>query len=304
MHTFETVLEQLDKAGLRGGCLPVSRLDDAVATVAKAYRSGGMGQEYVDRSVEELLSPAPPAWAKSVWMVAVPCSLLQYRFKTRGGEVQIILPAMYLYSRPMRLAEEAMISGHREVGAETEWAWLPVRILAAMGGMGEFGRNNMLYFPGLGSFPWLTGFYSSLDVHDSRYEIKRMPRCEHCGACVEACPSGALSRDSRLMRSDRCLNYATEYPERCGDWFDMAWQKELLGCLACQLRCPANREYKKWMEDGPTLSEAETRELVGSIQCGAVSDSLLAKLGGDDIKPYLGVMARRVAWSAGKMGTR
>lgn len=292
MERYEMLRATLRRDGLDCAALPAARLADALAVVAAAYRSGDMGGEYRDGSVEELLAVRPPDWCVSLWVVAVPCSLLRYRFTNGAGEKAILLPSMYLYSEPMRRAETAMRTGHEAAGGVSEWAWLPVRILAAAAGMGEFGRNNMLYLPGRGSFPWLTGFFSSLEVPDVWREPARMKRCEHCAACVAACPSGALTRDRRLMRSDRCLNYVTEYPERGGDWYNPRLSRELLGCLACQLACPANREHRDWIEDGPVFSRRETAELAAG---GDLSPDLLRRLGGEDLRPYLGGVARRIA---------
>lgn len=295
MEKIEYVHKTLRGNSLTCAGLPTTRLPDALAMVKSAYCSGVMGSEYRDSSLEDLLSVVPPDWAASVWVVAVPSPLLKYRFMFETGEASILLPAMYLYSEPMRRAEGAMRAAHGELGERAEWAWLPVRILAAAAGLGEFGRNNMLYLPDQGSFPWLTGFFSSLAVPDIWREAARMTRCENCAACVKACPSQALSRENRLMRSDRCLNYVTEYLERGSDWFTPRMQRELLGCLTCQLACPANREHRDWIEDGPSLSREETEELLAFEPRRGVSRRLLDKLGGDDIKPYVGVMARQLA---------
>ena len=41
----------------------------------------------------------------------------------------------------------------------------------------------------------------------------------------------------------------------------MTKSSEGVGCLACQLVCPAHREYAGWIENGSVLAEAAAVEL-------------------------------------------
>ncbi|MBU1896343.1 tRNA epoxyqueuosine(34) reductase QueG, partial [Myxococcota bacterium] len=114
---------------------------------------------------------------------------------------------------------------------------VPERTLAYMAGLGFFGRSTMLINPRLGT-------YGALAV----ILINRRPppavpepnRCGRCTACVDACPTQAIS--ARGVDARRCISYWTiehraPYPEgvaeRLGDW--------IFGCDVCQAVCPWNR---------------------------------------------------------------
>lgn len=288
----------LESSGLRCGVVDISRLAVVRRNIDVAYRSGEMGQDYEDPGIEELLTTDTPDWAQSIWVVAVPCPLIELTFSRRDEEQRIFLAEMYRYSIPMRTAEQAIQSIHGQLERKCQWAWLPLRALASEAGMGEFGRNNMLYLKGMGSYPWLAGFFSDVSIPTTEARSPRiMDRCRQCGRCVDACPSGALSREKHIMRADRCLNYATDFPERCRDWLKPEWRKELLGCLSCQKECPANHGMATY-KPGQYFSTEETEELMRADTVADLSPGTIRKLG-EDLSPYIRVIKDRLVHAFG-----
>ena len=277
--------------------LPAARVFAALRVVGDAYRNKAMGADYHDTSVEELLAAKAPDWAVSALVLAIPSGLMEMRFRWGGQCHSVVIPAMYMYSKPMADSEQAVRDALAPHGWRAEWAWLPARTLAGYGGFGRYGRNNMVYIEGLGSFPWLVSFWSDMPcVRDPWTEPIRMERCGGCRRCVVACPSKCVPEDGTLIRSDRCLNFATEYPSKSVGWMRSEWVRELLGCMACQLCCPANEEFRGMTETGPNFSEEETSMLLYATTADAVAEDVWQKLGGDDLKPYLGVIQRNLKW--------
>jgi len=115
---------------------------------------------------------------------------------------------------------------------------LPERSLAAWSGLGWIGRNGCLYVPALGSYVLLCGIVCNLSLTPGR-PIESP--CAGCGACREACPTGAIGQDG-LVDSRRCISYLTI--EHRGGVPRELWPLmgcRLFGCDRCQEACPHNR---------------------------------------------------------------
>lgn len=121
---------------------------------------------------------------------------------------------------------------------------LPERMIASMAGIGRRGDNGCLIVDGAGSYILLAELLTDLPLPaDTPSEL----RCDGCGACVRACPGGAIRPDG-TVDSRRCLSYLTI--EHRGDLsanqrrllLSPAGRGRLFGCDICQQVCPHNRE--------------------------------------------------------------
>jgi epoxyqueuosine reductase len=121
------------------------------------------------------------------------------------------------------------------------------RELAARAGLGFFGKNANLIGPRGDSWILLGQILTSLEAEA---ETPAADRCGTCTACLEACPTQAIT-EPYVVDSDRCISYLTIEvrgriaPERhadLGDW--------IFGCDICQEVCPWNRKIAP-VEDAP-----------------------------------------------------
>ncbi|MFG6382329.1 MAG: tRNA epoxyqueuosine(34) reductase QueG [Muribaculum sp.] len=125
-------------------------------------------------------------------------------------------------------------------GGETrvcvDTAPLHERYWAQKAGIGFEGVNSQLIIPGRGSYFFIGEVLTSIDFTPS---LPCSGDCGHCGACMRACPSGAIKGDGTIDAS-RCLSYLTiEYR---GDLpADTPAGNRIYGCDACQQACPHNR---------------------------------------------------------------
>lgn len=127
------------------------------------------------------------------------------------------------------------------------------RYWAVRAGLGWIGRNHQLVIPYAGSMFFLGELF--LDV-ELCYDSPMPNRCGHCQACVDACPTKAITTADDDFHSDRCLSYLTI--ENRGDIpleAAHAMHDTIYGCDRCQQACPWNRLAKPTTE--PLLQPKE-----------------------------------------------
>lgn len=118
----------------------------------------------------------------------------------------------------------------------TDSAPVSERFFAAQAGLGWIGRHGLLVRPRGGSFCFLAGLLTTLDLPTDR---PMPPRCGTCRRCEQACPTGALRDGSCDAR--KCLSYWTiEAHAEPPAEMRAAQGQRLYGCDACQEACPWN----------------------------------------------------------------
>lgn len=110
---------------------------------------------------------------------------------------------------------------------------LPERYWAARAGVGFIGLNHQLYVPGAGAGFFLGEILTTLAAAPDESVSNG---CTRCGACVRACPTGALRSDGSLD-ARRCLSYLTiEHRGELPEGTDL--HGRIYGCDACRNACP------------------------------------------------------------------
>ncbi len=147
------------------------------------------------------------------------------------------------------------------------------RYWAQRAGIGRCGRNGALMVPGYGSLCFLAEVIT--DAVAEPIDAACADICADCGACVAACPTGALAPGG--FDAAKCLSYLTI--EHRGAWPPDVTPADvpLFGCDACLRACPFNRELS------PTNIAAfrlrgEVRDLSDDTIMALNSDSELAAL--------------------------
>jgi epoxyqueuosine reductase QueG len=106
---------------------------------------------------------------------------------------------------------------------------LPAKAAALRTG-GFLGDNGFYFHPSFGSLVCIQTILT--DAPFSPDEPETGSGCLHCGACAQACPSGAVGCVDNCLR--RHLSVAVPEPLRSDVY-------QLLGCERCQMACPLNR---------------------------------------------------------------
>ncbi len=157
------------------------------------------------------------------------------------------------------------------------------RSLAVRAGLGWIGRNRCLTVPGVGSYVFLCEIVSELPLRPSE---PAAGGCDACGACVRACPTGALTGDGLDAR--RCISYLTvEHRGPIPAELRARMGRRLIGCDACQAACPHNRTGADHTDPALAPSGAPLR--------GATAEEILHWTAGDWDAATRGSAARRAS---------
>lgn len=115
----------------------------------------------------------------------------------------------------------------------------PIREVAAAlrAGLGVKGKNGQLITEEYGSLVFIGEIVSDLELNAvSRPEIQ----CENCGACISACPTGALC--DQCFDRTVCRSFFSQKKGALSDWqiTQLKEGKLAWGCDICTLVCPHN----------------------------------------------------------------
>ena len=112
---------------------------------------------------------------------------------------------------------------------------------AAKSGLGWIGKHSNLLTQQVGSFYFIAELIVDLDLE---YDSKTTDHCGTCTACIDACPTQAIT-EPYVVDGSKCISYftielkeniPTEFKGKIDDW--------IFGCDVCQDVCPWNRFSK------------------------------------------------------------
>jgi epoxyqueuosine reductase len=116
---------------------------------------------------------------------------------------------------------------------------------AAKAGLGWIGKHSNLLTQQIGSFYFIAELIIDLELD---YDSATTDHCGTCTACIDACPTEAIT-EPYVVDGSKCISYftielkeniPTEYKDKMDDW--------MFGCDVCQDVCPWNRFSKSHNE--------------------------------------------------------
>ncbi len=287
--------------GLRFRIVSASHLPELQTEIETHQKRGELDSEF-SRTYLSRFKFTPPSElpnAKSLIIVAIPRPPTKATFTWNGKKQSFILPPTYTAYDEKRIEVERLVAGAVErEGYRVATPYLPLKLLAARSGLAQYGRNNITYVTGMGSFQRLTAVYSDMPCEDDGWqEPKMMQRCENCDLCRRACPTGAISSDRFLLRAEKCITYHNEkkgdipFP----DWIKPSWHNCIIGCLTCQRACPENKPFLKQIGETEEFTEEETRLLLKRTPKEQLSDSTIEKMRRLSLTDYYEEMPRNLS---------
>ena len=289
-----SVLEALEGQGWTARVLPVERVRDARERVTESLESGelpaGTAAHLAGEAAVSL--PSRVARPRSVIIAATARPLTRAVLTVAGEERSVAVPPHYAgyHTRPRRL-EEALGAQPALQAYRVALCAAPLKALAAGAGLARYGRNNVTYVPGLGSYLLLAACVSDAPPpQDCDWgEAPLLKRCHHCIACARACPTAAIGGDRFLLHTERCLTLLNESEAPFPSWVDQAWHSCAVGCLRCQQACPENAAVALRVEPPERFDAAETAAVLAGDQATLPPPALakLARCGLDYSAPLI-----------------
>ena len=297
---------KLGTRGYQGRFVSIKRLRDLQEEIKRRHKQGLLNKEFYQERLAwfDFRIPDSLPKAMSLIIVAVPRPQSHAVFTWNGESRSLMLPPTYVaYEETRKMVEDLLGEILNTSGYCVERTKLPLKLLAVRSGLGLYGRNNICYVPGMGSFLQLVAVYSDLPCKkDNWRESQMMERCQDCHACRLNCPSGAIPSDRFLLRAERCIVFYNEKERDVPfpDWMDPSWHNCVVGCFHCQRVCPENKDFMQWIEGKEEFSQEEMALLLEGASLDKLPASTIKKLKKLDLIEYLDVLPRNLGVFFGK----
>jgi epoxyqueuosine reductase len=274
------ISSRLAERGYRGIVVPVEHVaqleHEIKERLSRKELDAALSERYLSGFKFDVTTNLPGTC--SIVVTAAPQPQRKVTFDLNGQTHSVIIPPTYYADTDDRIGS-ALQSTLSSSGYQLHRAALPLKLLAVRSGMAEYGKNNIAYVEGLGSFVRLRAFLSDMPAGRSGWlEPRRMRECDKCKACLNECPTGAIAQDRFLLHAERCLTFFNEDTEEFPGWIQPAWHNSLIGCMKCQLVCPVNKSFVNWVEDGEVFDEAETELILNGVPLDGLPAETARKL--------------------------
>jgi len=266
---WRQIVDDLAGDGIHARAVPVERLDDVRARVARALGDADLPSTVAAAVADDVAFALPEsrrAW-RSIVVFALARPLTQATLRWHGAEHTVPVPPHYAgYHRVPRAVARHVDQLLRPAGFAAAHLEPPLKTLAACAGLARYGRNNVAYVDGLGSWLQLGACVTDAPPPDDAIwgEPRLLERCARCTACLRACPTGAIGGERFLLHTERCLTYHNESHAPFPGWLDPSVHHTAVGCLRCQKACPEDRAAGLVEATPERFDEAETATILAA----------------------------------------
>lgn len=220
--------------------------------------------------------------ARSLIVMAFFTKLMLVNFHLAGKKYEVMLPPQY-YSSGLTeeiLRDIVLKRIIKEPGYKAERAFqVHLKLLAVRSGLGRYGRNNLCYVEGMGSLLTLIAYYTDYRFKEDNWtEIGMMEECRDCRICMSHCPSNCITEENFVIDAGKCLPLYNEIQGEFPEWISADAHNALMGCMRCQLHCPANEEAIKLTGRLEEVTEEETEKILKGAPDEKLLKSLSSKL--------------------------
>ncbi len=237
-------------------------------------------RSYIEQQQHHLPDSIPDA--KSVIVLAVFTPLMIAEFIHRGKTHDILVPHYYedgITEEHLKTTIQNQIIHDDRFHIENAKMHVLLKRLAVRTGLGKYGRNNICYVEGMGSFHKLFAFFTDFEFEEDNWqEVTLMDSCTNCNVCLNQCPTGAISERNFVIDVEKCIPLYNEVPGEIPNWINPSAHTALMGCMRCQLPCPANNKVVTMTQKLCSVTEEETMNILDGTSDEALILTLSKKL--------------------------
>ncbi|MDW7673711.1 MAG: tRNA epoxyqueuosine(34) reductase QueG [Bacillota bacterium] len=139
------------------------------------------------------------------------------------------------------------------------------KALAVKAGFGFFGKNSLLINKEKGSYFFLGGLITDIELCaqgiDMIDEVSPELGCEGCEKCLKACPTAAIE-EAGVINTNKCLAQLTQLKGIIPRQFRNKFGYCLYGCDICQQVCPYNQQDSHSGRGAAELNEHNLIEML------------------------------------------
>jgi epoxyqueuosine reductase len=279
---MEKLLNTINELGWRGQIVSIDHLNDLRVAILSRLEQGHINIKLYQEQLSffSFDTPSDLQGVSSILIVAVPTPQFRIFFQSQGKRVPVMIPPTYVsYTTRTNRTQSALADLLKKEGYHLAKPQLPLKTLAVQSGLAKYGRNNICYVEGMGSFIQLVGAFSDLPCDKDHWQLPKMlDRCESCTACLRNCPTKAIRTDRFLLHAEDCLTFHNEAKNDFPGWINPSWHHCLFGCMRCQKVCPENKAVIKWIEDQVEFSELETTLLINAVPFEELPEEMVLKI--------------------------
>lgn len=295
-HLSRTLYESIGKKGFQGKIVSIEHVKELETEIMNRYQKGLLDSDLYDAYLASFDFACHQKFtdARSLIIVTVPQPQIQLAFLRANKSYPAVIPPTY-YSAIDKDVAALLKTVLEPQGYQLQNVRLPEKLLAVRSGLAQYGKNNITYVKGMGSFQRPVVFISDYPCEeDSWGEATALEHCENCSACRKACPTNAMASDRFQLYAERCLTFHNESTAAFPQWLSPSWHNCLVGCMICQKACPANKDVVKWIEPGATFDHDETDLILEGVPRERLPRKTLEKIQRLDMMRYYDVLRRNL----------
>jgi epoxyqueuosine reductase len=262
---FDLLKQEIGKYGDKCQIIPAERLKDLNKEIANFKKNENLNgfQKFITDKLYQLELPSADFVIRSIIIIASPVpSYATVICNRHGKKIPVTsLARSYIGKKDAPAATKQYLTKFlKPAGYNIKYApGLPLKRLSVRSGLAVYGRNNICYVDGMGSFITLTAYFSDVPYNeDNWHEIRQMDNCSNCTACIKNCPTGAILKEKFLINNERCLSFFNENARDFPEWLPKSAHNCIYDCLMCQTICPRNKDYVNNVIGPIEFDEAET----------------------------------------------
>jgi epoxyqueuosine reductase len=280
-EVYTKLAAELSAQNIRFRLVPINRIEDLQEEIDYTLEQAVDSRAFANYTKSAYSFDAIKGFpeAKSLLVASVFNPAHKVIFQKQDRDIEVLIPPGYVNFRSKQMILQQKIADIlTSFGYRTERIILPVKLLAVRSGLAEYGKNNISYVEGFGSFHFLGSFLTDLaDNDDFWQEPKVMDACENCNLCQLNCPTGAVGADRFLLHGEKCITLYNRNPGEFPDWIKREWHHAIVGCIKCQSVCPQNANAYKEIPLLETFTVAETDTLLSATEFELLPEDLKAR---------------------------